>query len=116
MNDAIPETESRTAARPATGTWVAHKFGGSSVADARRMRHVAGLLSARPGEQQIVVVSAMKGVTDALIAMARAAAGHDPGWRHDWDRLRTRHLDAAYALTGEQGVTAVAWLEREFGD
>jgi len=50
---------------------VAHKFGGSSLADAARIRHVAALLRARDDLEQVVVVSAMQGVTDALIAARR---------------------------------------------
>src|SRR2546425_7908933 len=53
-----------------TLTNVAHKFGGTSMADATRIRHVAELVRARPEATQIVVVSAMSGVTDALLALA----------------------------------------------
>ena len=59
--------------RPACAI-VAHKFGGSSLADATRIRHVAELLRARAEATQVVVVSAMQGVTDALIALTDAAA------------------------------------------
>ncbi|WP_295948081.1 hypothetical protein, partial [uncultured Xanthomonas sp.] len=37
---------------------VVHKFGGTSVADAERYRHVAQLLLARPERLQVTVVSA----------------------------------------------------------
>ena len=47
---------------------VAHKFGGTSVADAERYRHVAALLLARDDEVQVTVVSAMKGVTDVTLS------------------------------------------------
>jgi len=60
---------------------VVHKFGGTSVADAERYRHVAGLLRARPESLQVTVVSAMKGVTDALIELAQLAARGDESWR-----------------------------------
>lgn len=40
---------------------VVHKFGGTSVADAERYRHVAQLLLARDESVQVTVVSAMKG-------------------------------------------------------
>ncbi len=53
------------------------KFGGSSVADANRLRAVAGIverqLEGRPGEG-VVVVSAIGGVTDRLLALAADAA------------------------------------------
>jgi aspartokinase/homoserine dehydrogenase 1 len=38
---------------------IAHKFGGTSVADAPRYRHVAQLLRARDEPVQVTVVSAM---------------------------------------------------------
>jgi bifunctional aspartokinase / homoserine dehydrogenase 1 len=52
---------------------VAFKFGGSSLLGAERMLHAAGLV--RPAAQLmqvVVVVSAMKGVTDRLLGIARA--------------------------------------------
>ena len=54
--------------------FIAHKFGGSSMRDAERIAQVAAILSTREGERQVVVVSAMQGVTDALIALAHSAA------------------------------------------
>ena len=57
-----------------------HKFGGSSLADAARIRHVADLLIADDAHQQIAVTSAMQGTTNALIALSdAAAAGNAPG-------------------------------------
>jgi bifunctional aspartokinase / homoserine dehydrogenase 1 len=52
---------------------VAFKFGGSSLLGAERMLHAAGLV--RPAAQLmqvVVVVSAMKGVTDRLLGIAQA--------------------------------------------
>jgi len=52
---------------------VAFKFGGSSLLGADRMLHAAGLV--RPVAQRmqvVVVVSAMKGVTDRLLGIAQA--------------------------------------------
>ena len=56
-------------------SWVVHKFGGSSLADAEAFRHVGGLLDSLDDRRQAVVVSAMQGTTDAMIELARAAAG-----------------------------------------
>ncbi|HVF35698.1 MAG TPA: bifunctional aspartate kinase/homoserine dehydrogenase I [Candidatus Saccharimonadia bacterium] len=116
MSIAIPQAANRSEAHRVATTWVAHKFGGTSMADMSRMRHVAQLLAARAGEPHVVVVSAMKGVTDALIALAEAAAVPGGDWRERMESLRTRHLDAARALPGEHGAGAVAWIEREFAD
>ena len=52
---------------------VAFKFGGSSLLGAERMLHAAGLV--RPAAQRmqvVVVVSAMKGVTDRLLGVAQS--------------------------------------------
>jgi len=54
---------------------VACKFGGSSLLGAERMLHAAGLVrSIAEASQVVVVVSAMKGVTDRLLAIAQALA------------------------------------------
>ncbi|GMV31900.1 MAG: bifunctional aspartokinase I/homoserine dehydrogenase I [Rhodanobacteraceae bacterium] len=94
---------------------VAHKFGGSSVADATRYRHVGSLLRARGEAVQVTVVSAMKGVTDALIALAHSAAdGTD--WRTPWQALRERHLHTASELLGDAAPATLHWLQREFDE
>ena len=57
---------------------VVQKYGGSSVADAERIRHVARRIANRiaGGEQVVAVVSAMGETTDSLIALARRIAEH----------------------------------------
>ncbi len=52
---------------------IVQKFGGSSVADIDRIRNVANRVVEyrHRGDQVVVVVSAMKGVTDNLIDMAK---------------------------------------------
>ena len=79
-------------------SWTVHKFGGSSLRDGDAIAHVGHLLSAREDSSQAVVVSAMAGVTDALIALAQDAAGGDPGWLEALARLRQRHLQCAEDL------------------
>ena len=98
------------AAAPRT---VVHKFGGTSVADAARYRHVAQLLLARPEARQVTVVSAMKGVTDALIDLAGLAA-RDGEWRELWHETRARHRGAAVALLGEHAGPLLEWLDAQF--
>ncbi len=55
---------------------IAMKFGGTSVADIQRIRHVAGLVKAEVerGNQVAVVVSAMAGETNKLVAWTNDAA------------------------------------------
>jgi aspartokinase/homoserine dehydrogenase 1 len=85
---------------------VAFKFGGTSLLGAKRMLHAAGLV--RPvaqASQVTVVVSAMKGVTDRLLAVAqalvdrknqKARAEADAVLRLHSDVLENLRLDAAH--------------------
>ncbi len=108
-----PEALSQPAAQAAPAT-VVHKFGGTSVADAERYRHVADLLLARAETMQVTVVSAMKGVTDALIHLAEVAAQARPEWRELWHDLRARHRAAAVSLLGEDAGATLEWLDGRF--
>ena len=72
------------------------KFGGTSLGDGARIRHVAGLVVAED-RAPVVVVSAMAGVTDQLEAVARALNDQDrsaPVVQEALDSIRRRHLDA----------------------
>jgi aspartokinase/homoserine dehydrogenase 1 len=80
---------------------IAHKFGGSSVANAERIQRVVDILLARD-ERQVVVVSAMQGVTDTLIGLVHQAAARDDGWREGMRALERKHTDTASTLLGEQ--------------
>lgn len=93
----------------------AHKFGGSSLSDATRMAAVADLLLGRDEPAQVVVVSAMRGVTDVLIQLAESAARREPEWRDVLKELHRRHADAIrQLLDGTARGELVAWLENEF--
>jgi aspartokinase/homoserine dehydrogenase 1 len=94
---------------------VVHKFGGSSVADADAFRRVEAILLAEP-MPQLVVVSAMRGTTDALIAMAEAAARRDENWQAAFDALRERHLATAGELLGDAAPMTQDWLARSFAE
>jgi len=56
------------------------KFGGSSVADRAQIEKVVAIVRERLDKRPVVVCSAHKGITDALIRAARAAAAgqYDP--------------------------------------
>ena len=97
---------------PAAAPCHAHKFGGSSLADPALYR-AAVPLTENGARRRIVVVPAMQGVTDALIALL-AAVRDDADWAPDWQALRQRHLDAADALDGHRQHGLHAALEDEF--
>ena len=54
------------------------KFGGTSVADAQAFENVARIVGARIQSVPIVVVSAMSGVTNALLASTITASEGRP--------------------------------------
>ena len=95
--------------------WIAHKFGGSSVANAARYQTVARLMAARPDEAQVVVVSAMQGVTDTLIGLTRTAAAKGD-WSLQMAALKQRHLDTAAELLGHEAAAFATALDQSFAD
>ncbi|HYL20786.1 MAG TPA: bifunctional aspartate kinase/homoserine dehydrogenase I [Gemmatimonadales bacterium] len=76
-----------------------HKFGGASLADATGVRRAVEIVLAHRPARQVVVVSAMGGVTDALLEAARRATeGEMSHVRTAAETLRTQHTRAARAL------------------
>lgn len=76
------------------------KFGGTSVADANRFRDVSAIISGQAsGNELVVVVSAMAGVTDLLIRAATAASrGDEKEWKDAGKELARRTQEAATQL------------------
>ncbi|HEX2210397.1 MAG TPA: bifunctional aspartate kinase/homoserine dehydrogenase I [Longimicrobium sp.] len=96
---------------------VVHKFGGTSVAGAERYRAVADIVQARPEPRRAVVVSAMSGVTDALVRAVEQAGGRDGAYRDVLASVRERHMRAARELLpGAEGEEVLAALERDLAD
>lgn len=100
---------------------VVQKFGGTSVADPAAIRRLIDIVRAartRDGRGPAVVVSAMSGVTDALLAVA-ALAGST---RTDEavsrvEQLRARHLAAACELVpGAQNAALSAQISDTFDE
>ena len=76
-----------------------HKFGGASLADSAAVRHAVDIIHRLRPEPTVVVVSAMAGTTDALLAVAQqAGAGESRTVASLISRLRSRHAEAARAL------------------
>ena len=55
-------------------SWTVHKFGGSSLADAACFRRVAAIVMDQPPGNACVVVSAIGGMTDALLGLVAGAS------------------------------------------
>jgi len=81
-----------------TDPWVVHKFGGSSVADAECFRRVAAILEAQTTRRLGVVLSACRGVTDALLRLVDLAEQQDDSYRGEIAALRARHATIAETL------------------
>src|SRR5207245_8897854 len=79
---------------------VAFKFGGSSLLGADRMLHAASLVRAAAKASRVtVVVSAMKGITDHLLSIARALDdGKLAHARREAELLLDLHLDVLHDL------------------
>ena len=92
-----------------SAAWVVHKFGGSSVADAACFRRVADILDGQPAARMGVVLSACKGVTDALLTLVAQAERQDDGFRSGLAALRDRHAVIAHDLLSAHD--AEAWLQ-----
>ena len=87
------------------------KFGGSSVASARAMEWVAGIVKSHLSERPVVVVSAMGKTTDRLLeALQYATQGSAySAWRRLED-LRQYHFQETQRLLGAQ---AREFLDRQ---
>jgi aspartokinase len=75
-----------------------YKFGGVAMGTPDAVRGAADRVAAAPA-RLAVVVSAMSGVTDLLLAAAQAAlAGDEAGYREATERFAARHVELVAAL------------------
>jgi len=86
---------------------IVQKYGGSSVANAERVRAVAQrvLDTQRSGNDVVVVVSARGDTTDELIAMASEISAHPP----------EREMDMLLATGEQQSIALLAMALHEIG-
>ena len=98
---------------------IVQKYGGTSVADADRIRAVAEhvAFTRRQGHQLIVVVSAMGKETDSLIALAAAVSRSQPG--REMDMLLTVGERKSMALLcmalADLGIEAMSFTGSQAG-
>lgn len=84
-------------------SWVVHKLGGTSLADAERYRRAGEIMSARGEPRQAVVVSAMAKVTDTLLGIAQSASAGEPDV--DLSSLEEKVIGVARQLLSEPEAT-----------
>jgi len=98
-------------------SWVVHKFGGSSVADADCFRRVAAILDSQTTPRLGVVLSACRGVTDALLRLVALAERQDDSYRSEIASLRARHATIAETLlTAQSARLYLAGFDRDCHD
>jgi aspartate kinase len=79
------------------------KFGGTSVGNADRVANAIDIVAARRDQQPIVVVSALAGVTNDLVAATEAARDGDFARVTEiMERVRQRHEDVATRLVQQK--------------
>jgi aspartate kinase len=98
------------------------KFGGTSVGSGERIRQVAGIVANALKEYRVsdgffpvIVVSAMSGVTDQLLRIARhACSGEREAYEQEIESLRLKHLNAAkiVALNADRHAVLVQDIEK----
>ena len=94
------------------------KFGGTSVADPDAISRLVGIvrhqLDVTPSEPPVVVVSALAGVTDTLVATAQLAEdGAAERAASELQALLERHVAIATAVTSESRTQLIADVRRE---
>jgi aspartokinase/homoserine dehydrogenase 1 len=94
-----------------------HKFGGASLADSSAIRHAVEIIQSHGAEPLVIVVSAMAGVTDALLEVARQAGNGDERTVASLSaQLRARHMEAAEALVpdGPERAAILSYIAEAF--
>lgn len=101
---------------------IVQKFGGTSVADINRIKHVATLLKKQveQGHQLVVVVSAMAGTTNQLVDWANAISSlHSKEGLKEYDAIVASGEQVTAGLLAlalqEEGLKARSWLSWQVG-
>ena len=91
------------------------KFGGTSVGSVESILSLKQIVEAEQ-EQVIVVVSALGGITDKLIATSQLALNGDEAWKDEFDAMQKRHHDMVDAIITDKQkrTTLLATLDDLF--
>ena len=82
------------------------KFGGTSVANASNIRQVKNIIAGSKAKQ-LVVVSALGGVTDLLLQAGDAASSQNSEYKEYLNQIESRHLSVIRELLPIQDQSAV---------
>ena len=96
-----------------------HKFGGASLADAAAIGQAVAIVRSHRAEPTVVVVSAMAGVTDQLLAIASHAVRGDTARVSELiDGLQARHAQAARVIlpAGNARASLITHISQQFAE
>lgn len=90
------------------------KFGGSSLATSERIKNAASIVKNKREETHLaVVVSALGGVTDELIAIMKLAGSGNLDWETRFSNLEEHHINTALESVGSEKLKT---LVEQFND
>ncbi len=84
------------------------KFGGTSVGSVESILSLKHIVEAQ-NEPVIVVVSALGGITDRLLATSRLALQGDEQWKLEFEQMRQRHRDMVEAVIDDTEKKKRLW-------
>ncbi|MDR3606384.1 MAG: bifunctional aspartate kinase/homoserine dehydrogenase I [Oligoflexia bacterium] len=96
--------------------WVVHKFGGSSVASSERYETVVKIVQQDSSSRRATVVSAMSGVTDALIELTELAKKQDQTYLDKLEALKKKHFATLDEILGTANPALRATLFKSIED
>ena len=83
------------------------KFGGTSVANSESLKFVVDIVKRSTSEKQIVVVSALGGITNLLVEMALTASRGEANFKKHIQTVEERHLEiilSTIPVTQQSGI------------
>ena len=95
------------------------KFGGSSVANAKNINEVIAIVqqSTKKNNNIVIILSALGGVTDALLEVATLASNTDISYKEKLHVLEHRHLTTVKELIPiEQQSSALSMVKKSFNN
>ena len=92
------------------------KFGGTSVANPQSLTHVIDIVKST-SEPQIVVVSALGGITNLLVEMAENASSGISNYKEHLSTIETKHLNQIeYFIPVTQQSESISFLKSQLNE
>ncbi|MBK7410406.1 MAG: bifunctional aspartate kinase/homoserine dehydrogenase I [Saprospirales bacterium] len=94
------------------------KFGGTSVADAQRLKNVADIIRRQQKKKKkvVAVLSALSGVTDSLLRMCYLASLRDNTYLELFAQVHNRHLDTIHTLNLKEDSKLDSFVKEAFAE